>query len=343
MALNFRPTEASPSGGLQLIDDMNSRSVVSEILKSVGKKILSGHFFDLMHISRPASISYPMTYLEAACEDFSYCSYLKQASLTSDPVYRIQLVCAFIISGLHKNPMEFKNKPPLNPILGETFAASLDDGTEIWLEQTSHHPPRTHWYMKGPDNLYVFHGHGQIMAGLSGPNTIRASKQGKNVIVFKNGDILEYTPPNMVIFGIVFGQRIVNFEGNFSVVDRTNFLTADITFEQTGLLSKVLFFRKKNIVPTDFFNVNVRRSACGETQNVCSGRGSWLEFLEFNTEKIWSINMKGGTWKTSQESLPSDSKYRHDLQLLIQGNIMAAQRAKDYLENLQRADKKLRI
>ena len=240
MESNYRPVEASPEGGLILTEDDKSRSVVVEILKTLGKKLMEGNFLDIMKVSRPASISFPMTYLQAACRDFSFCNYLTQAAETSDPALRIQFVCAFIVSGLHINPMDFKNRPPLNPILGETHTAELPDGSKIWLEQTSHHPPITSWFMKGPNNLYTFYGHGQIVAGLSGANTIRASKRGKHVIQFRNGDLVEYTAPSMIISGVVIGQRNVNFEGTFEVKDTTNKISAEFTFEQNkGMIEKL--------------------------------------------------------------------------------------------------------
>ena len=38
---------------------------------------------------------------------------------------------------------------PFNPILGETFQAKTGN-TEIYIEQTSHHPPILNYYVKNP-------------------------------------------------------------------------------------------------------------------------------------------------------------------------------------------------
>ena len=64
------------------------------------------------------------------------------------------------------------------------------------------------------------------MAGLAGANTIKASKKGRHVIQFRNGDTVEYTAPNMKISGVVLGQRNVNFEGSFEVTDGNNGITS---------------------------------------------------------------------------------------------------------------------
>lgn len=225
-----RPSVACPAGGLTIIDEDDTRSVAIEILKSLGRKILQGDFNDIMRISRPACISYPMTYLQACCEDFSFSQYLNMAAETNDPIRRLQFVTAFLIAGLHVVPVRVKNKPPLNPILGETYHAYKADGTEIWLEQTSHHPPVSHWEMIGPNGIYHFQGNGQVVAGLAGANTINGAKKGKNIITFRDGSRLEFTTPDMQIAGIMYGDRIINFIRNATIRDTTNKFVCEIQF-----------------------------------------------------------------------------------------------------------------
>lgn len=47
-------------------------------------------------------------------------------------------VIAFAISGLQYVSTQ---KKPFNPILGETFEGVWPDGTKIFMEHVSHHPP----------------------------------------------------------------------------------------------------------------------------------------------------------------------------------------------------------
>lgn len=49
-------------------------------------------------------------------------------------------------------------RKPLNPILGETYQAHMDDGTQIFMEQSSHHPPVSSWHVTGADKCYEFFG-----------------------------------------------------------------------------------------------------------------------------------------------------------------------------------------
>ena len=59
------------------------------------------------------------------------------------------LLCTcVIIAGLHH---AFENwRKPFNPILGETWQATLSDGTSMHMEQISHHPPVSAFHMEGP-------------------------------------------------------------------------------------------------------------------------------------------------------------------------------------------------
>jgi len=350
MASQSRPPNASESGGLIVVDEEDTRSVVMEIIKSLGKKLMQGDFMDIMRVSRPASISYPMTYLQAAVQDFSYCLFLEWASSTQDPIRRLQLVTAFMISGLHINPMKMKNKPPLNPILGETYSSQREDGTLIWLEQTCHHPPISNWEMHGPNGSYTFMGHGTLVAGLSGPNTLRAYKRGKHIVKFPDGGVIEYTTPHMNISGLVYGDRTVNFIGQCEVKDPVNMIKCDITFGGYNgwgkwFKSKLSSFFSSKKAPSDFFEAVIKQYSdnSDKTIEICKGGGSWLEYVEFNQEKLWQIGMEtGGTWIDSETFLPSDSRCRPDLGHLLNRDIPNAQAAKDSLENLQRHDRALR-
>ena len=208
--------------------------------------------------------------------------------------------------------------------------------------------------MTGPDNSYTFQGHGQIIAGLSGANTLKASKQGKHIIQFRNGDIVEYIAPNMKISGLIFGQRNVNFDGSFEVNDKTNKIVARITFEESKsvlnqMKEKMGWFRKPGpslpSLPTDFFQIKILRYSDENdiTEEITQGIGSWLDNIQFNNNTLWHMGMiPEKLWVVSEERLPSDSIYREDLQYLLQSDIERAQIAKDNLENIQRKDKSLR-
>ena len=75
--------------------------------------------------------------------------------MLDDPVERLKLLMTQQISYFYKEKIYEK---PLNPILGETFQARGQDGAMIYMEQTSHHPPISHFLIEGPDNSYNMKG-----------------------------------------------------------------------------------------------------------------------------------------------------------------------------------------
>lgn len=134
------------------------RSAASEIVKAVGKKLFSGNF-DLTKISFPIKCMAPVSTLELMPTLQSTMPiYLNRAAMTTDPVERMKLVITHSISFFYKEKIFEK---PLNPILGETFQARGQDGAFIYMEQTSHHPPISHFYIDGPDDNYRLTGWSQ--------------------------------------------------------------------------------------------------------------------------------------------------------------------------------------
>lgn len=341
-----RHESASPSGGLILIDEENTRSVLLEIIKSLGRKLMHRKFMDIMNISRPASISSPLTHLEAIPRDFVFSEYLDRAALTPDPVRRLQLITTFIVTSLHINPVQMKNKPPLNPLLGETYHIWKEDGTQIWIEQTSTHPPVAHWQMVGRDNLFQFVGHGQLLAGLVGPNTLLASKQGKNNISFSDGGAVEYSCPKLQISGLVYGERTVNFVGSCSVEDAGNKLRCEIEFGgHNGVLNWLTSWWSKPLVLSDYFTATIKQYSenSNSTVEIAKGGGSWLEYVQFGREVLWHMGLEPAVpWILDEAALPSDSRFRADLTALIANDLEEAQLEKEDAENRQGRDRALR-
>ena len=98
---------------------------------------------------------------------------------------------------------------PFNPILGETYQGTID-GCPVSLEQISHHPPIAAYLLKGRG--YKMHGIIQSKASL-GLNCAKGSSPFPNYIEFEDGVEIEFGISQMVINGLLFGERSFNFEG----------------------------------------------------------------------------------------------------------------------------------
>lgn len=71
-------------------------------------------------------------------------------SQSADPVERMKWVMTFFIAGMQHVFATWAK--PFNPILGETWQGELSDGSTVFLEQISHHPPVSAWYMEAKDS-----------------------------------------------------------------------------------------------------------------------------------------------------------------------------------------------
>lgn len=83
---------------------------------------------------------------------------------------------------------------PFNPLLGETYQASYEEGTRVYWEHTSHHPPIANVLMEDPDDLYKFFGFYEFKVKLSS-NTAIMRNEGQSTIVFKDGQKISYHYP----------------------------------------------------------------------------------------------------------------------------------------------------
>jgi hypothetical protein len=85
---------------------------------------------------------------------------------------KIKFVITATISGFHSSLLWLK---PLNPILGETFETYYEDGSHVYLEQTSHHPPISHFLVYGPNNNYKIYGYSNFTSS-AGLNSLKVIK-----------------------------------------------------------------------------------------------------------------------------------------------------------------------
>ena len=93
-------------GGIDFNDKETTaliRSTGWELIKQIGKKILSGDF-NLTTVSIPIKVMLPLTILQTIANSlFNYPIYFNLAALTSDPLERMKFVIIGSISTFHKS------------------------------------------------------------------------------------------------------------------------------------------------------------------------------------------------------------------------------------------------
>jgi hypothetical protein len=85
--------------------------------------------------------------------------FLRRAGDIEDPYERFKLSIAFNIAGMYLGCNQDK---PFNPLLGETFQGYFPDGTKVYVEHSSHHPPIDNFCIYAPnyrvDGAYELYG-----------------------------------------------------------------------------------------------------------------------------------------------------------------------------------------
>ncbi len=128
------------------------------------------------------------------------------------------MLCSFSVSGLYLCTSQLK---PFNPILGETLQGSFSDGTKLYAEHISHHPPITNFHIQPEDEKYDFFGSYEFFATM-GANYLRAGQKGANQIKFADGQHVRFTSADYKLGGTVYGDRTIEPIGNIYIEDLTN-------------------------------------------------------------------------------------------------------------------------
>jgi hypothetical protein len=264
---------------------------------------------------------------------------------------------------------------PFNPILGETWQARYSDGTQLFFEQTSHHPPISSFQVFGADDLYYFHGYHEYTASFKANGSLIGGQVGPNIIEFPDGGVIVYQQPFVHMAGALWGERIFNWidrDKPIQFIDEKNNIRCDLNFNPDAL-SGLRAIVSNPKTPCDYIrgiitphvvikesvkeNVKDKKSEKEKSKEKDKDKdkdkeptvlsrveGSWLDELKFDDVFYWKNRQYQPFFpvQVDEEALPSDSRYRIDLIALRSGDLQAAQKSKTELENLQRKDRKLR-
>jgi len=338
--------ERHKEGGLWFKDEAElkrQRGIAWEIAKNLGNSILEGK--ELVNTTLPISLFEPRSFLERLTDLWAFGSlYLpKAASITNDPVERMKYVITFAISGLH---LLTTARKPFNPILGETYQAHFPDGTEIFVEQTTHHPPASNWDVVPKDGSYRFSGNCTWSASTRA-NTIKGYQKGPCNVDFKDGTRISYALPEVLLKGVMWGERITELASSMIFTDEKNGIEAEVFFNPAALgFIKSLFSKSKESSDTirgEIYKLPTNGSSRKKGENVISTiEGSWLSHMDIDGKKMWDIKTVPDGIIPHSNPLPSDCKYRSDLVALKNNEIDLAKAEKVSLEEKQRFEKKLR-
>jgi len=322
----YRIPEGAKEGGLALLDKEvldKLRSAAKEMMKVAGRKILKGDF-NLTTISFPIKCMKPTTALHNTLSSFSLAPlYMTRAGLVKDPVERMKFAVVTSIASFRYTSSFMK---PLNPLLGETLHGTFEDGTQLYCEQTSHHPPISHFHIVGPDELYGINGYVNYSA-TAGLNSATVLNSGKKCFWFPDGTKIVSNFPKESFSNTFWGTLRHETLGTMNFSDEEHNLECYIKFAP---------YKKK---PSDYIEGMIVENNKTIKSKIT---GTYLGYIDFDGIRYWDIREISPYKMDFVSDLPSSGDNREDLTLLNCGDEDGAQRAKEELEKAQRKDAVLR-
>lgn len=165
------------------------------------------------------------------------------------PDERAKLVLRWFILTLKcqyttRNEKMGSEKKPLNPILGEVFYGSWPDKddrglTSLVVEQVSHHPPITAYYINNDKAGVSLEGHSGQKTSFSAPSIV-VKQVGHAVLRIRLPDqsVEEYliTLPKLKIDGIILGRPYIELTETNYIIGSNN-TVATIDYKGKGKMS----------------------------------------------------------------------------------------------------------
>mmetsp|Transcript_13156 Transcript_13156/g.24632 ORF Transcript_13156/g.24632 Transcript_13156/m.24632 type:complete len:612 (-) Transcript_13156:2918-4753(-) len=337
--LTFQPRD----GYLKCTDQeaiAKQKGVVSEVIKQIARSVTSG--LGAVGVSLPIRIFEPRSTIERMFDKFSFAPvFIQRAAQTSDQFERFLNVIAFGVSGLY---MATRQSKPFNPLLGETFQGSFPDGTQIFAEHVSHHPPIDSFFVMGA--AYWIYGFTELDGSIK-LNSLVGSFKGPTTVKFRDGQSVIFHQPKFRLDGMLWGDRYVSWEGEFKFEDPGNNWVAILHIGDNvrGFNPMRLTVNKDTILGKIYIPQGNRLDRI-QTE-LATLHGSWVKELVVTKSgverKLWEMDRDMPVRHSPvADPLPSDWRYREDLVWLSRNKIDHAQKWKTTLETRQREDRELR-
>ena len=326
---------------------------------------------DITRFSFPVGYNEPRTFVERATDLFSFLvtEYIDKALEQTNPSERLAYLATGIIAGFH---LYLQQKKPWNPLLGETYVGEWPNGTRMYGEQTSHHPPVSNMQIIPPHGNWTMDA--QFNFGIDpGVTKVVILQKGVTRLCLKDGTVIEWEFPNIAVTGILYGDRVIKINGPFVMHDLKNNLEAYLYIDPSMWENRrykkdqqaILHMTPEQVVemmnkPDEDEPQDSAKNAEQFTVTSVKGgvrpvgkdnfdtliQGDYCGRIFINDKKAWDV-AKDITSRPlnpipDDDLLPSDCRYRIDRGMLIEDKMDEADHAKTLIEELQRHDYRLR-
>ncbi|KAI9499678.1 hypothetical protein BDB00DRAFT_12265 [Zychaea mexicana] len=230
-------------------------------------------------------------------------------------------------------------KKPFNPILGEQFICSWDDGTHIVCEQVSHHPPVSGFFIENKDAGIIINGHDGQKTRFSGTQMLVDQVGYCTLKLTQRNETYLFTLPSLSVNGIWYAAPYVELYGTSYVQSSSGFY-ASIEYTTKGWISGELHHFKANVTHAELLpKATVIEGQWTGKSTLTKNGGSAEPFLDLTTmekptPKVAEIDQQG--------ELESRRIWHKVAEALKAGDYMTASAEKSAIENEQRALRKER-
>lgn len=309
-----------------------------EILKETLTLLEKPHSF-LMNLQLPIELYEKRTLLERLTDRYCMAPFiLEPASCKPDPVDKFIAAIIFGIGGLYTLTQQ---RLPLNSLLGETYQATYNDGTEVYGEQIAINPSISKHLVKGKQYTVTSTSilHTAFVAGV-----LSVGVKGKTFVQYEDGQEISFEVPEFQIKGFEKGDLTLSCVGKFTFKDLANRLSAEI---RVGTEWKEVNSREMPI-KLDSLLGRITRDEGTDEAVLYTIDGSWLEHICILNgevvETVWDCHHCKPSFPTPvSQPLPSDFRFREDYIWLERERFDYADAWREKLEQRQGQNERLRL
>ena len=278
------------------------------------------------HISIQIKIFEPLTVQQKYANAFAFANkYLIPASNPNlDKYERFKLCIAFVFSGIYIPIGQLK---PFNPFLGETYQGVLPNGAKIYIEQVTHTPLVSRYYIIYK-KIYEISGYWNL--------SVKSIKLGTQMQICQKGPIyIKFPQINECIIGHYPEIRMINlisddranlYHGNMVFLDIKNNYKAVIKINYNPncfheIIGSVLNYKYENNFIYNYDKEWEFGKKFEPGNEIKKGyilkdtiSGSWLYKLVIGDTLLWDVNKQLPEFiRPVKNCIPSDGRFREDL------------------------------
>jgi len=313
------------------------RGTWSSFLKSLAS--FSG---DLSSMTAPPFILSPVSLTEFPAYWCERPELFAAISTAKNAEQRSLLVLKWFISTLKgqytsRNESMGSEKKPLNPVLGELFYGYWPDKagrgkTNLIVEQVSHHPPITAYYIENKTRGLCLQGHNAQKTSFSG-GAIIVKQIGHAILTvdLADGQKEEFliTLPRLRIDGLWYGSPYIELSETTKIQSSSGWLST-IEYKGKGYFSGKIHAIKANVTPPS--STSIRHVIEGQWHTTCKDTKTGAVFTDVTIPKE---EVTVGLLDAMQE-FESRNMWSKVAKGIREGDYETASREKTRIENDQR-------